>query len=119
MSNQRNQRAQKVVNPNRLFQKFFLSAFVVLSFIAYALQKPFGNPDSGANSLSSDPNGLVSQLYTTPTSPDPAVTTEVLPQDATPTAPSQDVAAGILKATPTTIIPLPTVTPSVRLAANL
>jgi uncharacterized protein with FMN-binding domain len=108
MHNHRNQPAK---NPNRFFRKFFLSAFVVFSFVAYALHKPFETTDGSLDSLSSTSNGLVSQSGMTPTAPDPSAAGQIFQQGSAPTAASPQPQATI-------VIPLPTATPSVRQAAG-
>ncbi len=114
MQNHRNQPAK---NPNRFFRKFFLSAFVVFSFAAYALHKPFGNTDGGIDSIAPTPNGLVSQILPSPTAPDPTAAADVTQPESTSTAPSQPATAAPT-AVPNVIAPRPTATPSVRLASG-
>ncbi len=106
MQNHRNQPAK---NPNRFFRKFFLSSFVVFSFVAYALHKPYANTDGSIDSTIPTPNGLVSQIAPTATAPDPAVSQ---PEPAA-TASSQPATA-----VPRVVVSQPTVTPSVRLASG-
>jgi len=110
MQNHRNQPAR---NPNRFFRKFFLSSFVVFSFAAYALHKPFANTDGSIDSTAPTPNGLVSQILPTPTAPDPAATADVTQPEPSATASSQPATAA-----PRVVVPQPTATPSVRMASG-
>ncbi len=98
----------------RLIKKFFLSAFVVITFAAYALHKPFTSA-AGSASLATQPSsGLVSQPTTTaagqltPTSlPDTG-----LAQDPAATATQPPVAASLTPPPAASLTPLPpTATP--------
>jgi uncharacterized protein with FMN-binding domain len=46
-----NRPPQSTFHPRRLLRKLFLSAFVVISFAAYALQRPFTNNNPGLAAL--------------------------------------------------------------------
>jgi hypothetical protein len=64
----------------RVFRKFFLSAFVVGSFVLYALHKPFAGADPAANLPAPAPDPLNTQVFS-PTAP-PPVPESGLPQAA-------------------------------------
>ena len=60
-----NRRApQKTFNPRRVLNKLLLSGFVVISFVLYAINKPFSSADATANvgSASQDPQALTQNL---------------------------------------------------------
>jgi uncharacterized protein with FMN-binding domain len=78
---------QSTFSMRRALRRFFLSAFVVVSFIAYALHKPSGNSDGSiAGGASSNPGAPVAQQAATPTDAAPATSTAV-PQPVAPTEP--------------------------------
>jgi uncharacterized protein with FMN-binding domain len=73
-----NHRSQQSLNPGRVIKKFFLSGFVVFSFVAYALHKPSTNTDVGFSVVSPTPSAMAS----------PQVFISTLPAlDASTTAP--------------------------------
>ncbi len=95
----KNNQPQPAFDPSRLLKKFFLSAFVVFSFIAYALHKPFTSADGATGPVAQTPSALVSQQLMTSTpsaSPDttgiqpqaPAATVTTLADTAIPPAPA-------------------------------
>ena len=96
--------------PRRFFRKFFLSAFVVFSFIAYALSKPFADPQGGLSQISPIPSLVVTELVSTSTltsaSDTPAATQ--IDSGSTATAPV------VLTDTPvpTQVVVVPTAVPS-------
>jgi uncharacterized protein with FMN-binding domain len=55
-----NRRSQQTLNPGRVIKKFFLSGFVVFSFVAYALHKPSSNTDVGFSVVSPTPSAMAS-----------------------------------------------------------
>ncbi len=82
----------------RMMEKFALSAFVVLSFIAYGLHERFSSTDAAANALPPTPEGATGQPAISRNAPANAPTqTAPIP----PTAPSAAQAA-----------PAPTLAPS-------
>lgn len=60
--------------PSRIFRKLLLSAFVVFSFVAYAIHKPLADPGNRLSQITSGPGGQVtltlpsSSLSTQPSS---------------------------------------------------
>jgi uncharacterized protein with FMN-binding domain len=98
---------QSTFSPRRALRRFFLSAFVVVSFIAYALHKPASSADGGLQSGPSNSGAPVAQQGPTPTDAAPP-TAAALPQPATPTEPA--TAGNLTAATqaqPTAIPPAP------------
>ena len=94
--------------PGRFFRKFFLSAFVVFSFIAYAMSKPFADPQGGLSQISPVPSLVVSQPVSTSTltsgSDTPAATQADASTTATVPLAATDTAA------PTQVVIVPTST---------
>ena len=58
---------QPTNKPGRFFRKFFLSAFVVFSFVAYAMSKPFTSSQASLSQISPVPSLVVSQPVSTST----------------------------------------------------
>jgi uncharacterized protein with FMN-binding domain len=69
MNNRR--QPQKTFNLGRAVKKFFLSAFVVFSFLLYATHKPFNAADSAVAIVSPTPDAQQSQPLPTSTAPPP------------------------------------------------
>jgi len=106
---------QKTFSLRRAVKKFFLSAFIVFSFILYAAQKPFTGSDAALNSASSTPGvqQQVQQVFT-PTPPLAAgdlasasgqALAPTQPAPDAPTAPPQQAFVPTLP--PPTATPLP------------
>ena len=72
-------------NLGRALRKFFLSAFVIFTFIAYALHEHFVNPDGRANPAAE--SGL----------PTPATTGQGIFKDGTFTGPEVDAYYGLVQ----------------------
>ena len=78
---------------NKWIKKFYLSAFVVISFTLYALEKPFNNASAGQNSNAQLPNPQVAQLIFTLTAPPPTSNPSTLiPPTSSPPAADQPTA---------------------------
>lgn len=112
---------QPTTTPRRVINKLLLSAFVVFSFIAYALHKPFENANGNLGAAAPTLDAQVSQPVDTPTALDPAVTA-VNPLDIqSDTAPAETAPATASTApgeTATPTLPAPTTAPTVRLASG-
>lgn len=72
--------------PIRVFRKFFVSGFVILTFIAYALHERLLNPNTAAQALSSQGSNASQQPALSPKDDSPAAA----PTDS-PAAPPTDV----------------------------
>ncbi|HEY3345635.1 MAG TPA: FMN-binding protein [Anaerolineaceae bacterium] len=99
---------QPAFSARRALRRFFLSAFVVVSFIAYALHKPSSSSDSTPPGNSSNPSAPVAQQADTPTDAAPSAAaapqqdTAAIPTAAvSPTDPAQQPAAPTATATNT------------------
>ena len=107
-------------SPGRTIRKYFVTAFVVLTFIAYALHERMINPDGASNA---DPSGGSSspahQVVATPQAP-PAASQLVLPAPAVPDSPPTvtPVPPASQRALPPTSAPTaqPTATPPAAVA---
>jgi uncharacterized protein with FMN-binding domain len=89
MNNRRS--PQKTFNPRRVLNKLLLSGFVVISFVLYAINKPFVSADSTSNVGNSptDPQALTQTLV--PTAPPAAADSGASPtQPPAPTQPPTD-----------------------------
>ncbi len=89
-------------NFSRAIQKFFLSAFVVLSFAAYAIQQHLTVSDSQSLAAADPPNTQPSQVVAeafqpTATSPIPSSTPDGLYKNGTFTGPKVDVYYGLVQ----------------------
>jgi uncharacterized protein with FMN-binding domain len=112
-----NRRAQQTFNPLRVIKKFSLSAFVVFSFVAYALHKPNVKTDVGLSVVTPTPslmaspqvilstmppvdtsNGGFQQTLGSPTQA-PAVPTSVPQPAISPTSPPTAAPAQALNST--------------------
>jgi len=69
MSRNQNQQTQKFTN---IIKKFFLSSFVVFTFIAYVVHQRFTNPDSALNPTPTIANVISNQNFNTASNPAPA-----------------------------------------------
>ena len=74
---------QQIINPSQMIKKLFLSAFVVVTFIAYVVHQRFTNPDSALN-----PN-IVSHVA--------ATTNQATYKDGTYKGPQVDAYYGIVE----------------------
>jgi uncharacterized protein with FMN-binding domain len=106
---------QKTLNPGRIFRKLFLSAFVVSSFVLYAINKPVNSSDSAVNLV--NPPAVVQDLrqpMPTPTAPPPDGTSPLLQQDPGQAAPPTDVPTAVPQQVfiPTPVPPTATSVPS-------
>jgi uncharacterized protein with FMN-binding domain len=89
-----NQKPQQTFNFRKTVRRFLLSAFVVVSFVAYALSRPFyTSADTNASAAGPAPTALVAQqafpsaapaLSDTPAAVDPPVATQPAPTDTAP-----------------------------------
>lgn len=93
-----NRRSHETFHPGRVIRKFFLSGFVVFSFVAYALHKPYTNTDVGFSVVSPTPSLMASPQVIISTMPPQIDTGAAPPQQssdpatlapAAPTAPPQ------------------------------
>jgi uncharacterized protein with FMN-binding domain len=99
---------QPTIKPGRFIRKFFLSAFVVFSFFAYAISKPFTDPQGRLSQISPIPSVLVTQPVSTSTLTAPPATSDASQQDSTSTA---TVPAATTEA-PTQLVVVPTAVPA-------
>ncbi len=67
-----NNRNQPLYRFKRFLRKFFLSAFVILTFAAYALHKPFTSANGNIGLAANTPSPSISQPAYTSTPVDPA-----------------------------------------------
>ena len=102
-------KSQQTFDFVRMIKKFFLSGFVVFSFIAYAIQQRFTKPDSpislaptiigiATEQIFSSANvgsALPTQLPTQPTIPTAQPTVAILPTSTIPPAPQ--ISSGLYK----------------------
>ncbi len=72
--------------PGRFFRKFLLAAFVVLSFIVYAISKPFYGAQGGLSQISPIPSLVISQPVSTSTLAGNTDTSLATQPDSTSTA---------------------------------
>jgi uncharacterized protein with FMN-binding domain len=98
-----NRRSKQSFNPERVIKKFFLSAFVVFSFIAYALHRPYTNTDVGFSVVSPTPSLKVPQQALNSTAP-PLVNPTGVPQQILNSASGDPATA--------TSVPQPAFTPT-------
>jgi len=97
---------QQIFNTSRMIKKFFLSSFVVFTFIAYVIHQRFTNPDSALNPTptifapqdNSSTEGIPTFLVQ-PTSTNSSIVT-----------PQVDSSVNMLPTSP--ILPTPTIQPS-------
>jgi uncharacterized protein with FMN-binding domain len=94
--------------PGRFFRKFFLSTFVVFSFIAYAISKPFAGSPGGLSQISPVPSLVVTQPASTSTLPAPSDTPAAAQLDASSTA----AIAATPTDLPTQVVVVPTSAPA-------
>ena len=85
-------RSNSSSNFNRAIQKFFLSAFVVFAFIAYAIHEKLTNPNGGLSAASAAPTAGASQD----------------PSNSSAAAPTTDPSSSSSAANTSTQIPAPT-----------
>jgi uncharacterized protein with FMN-binding domain len=102
------QSPQPTSKPGRFFRKFFLSAFVVFSFIAYAISKPFFDSQGGLSQILPTPTVLVTQPVSTSTLTGSADTPGATQPDSTSTA---TVSTATTEA-PTQVVVVPTAVPA-------
>jgi uncharacterized protein with FMN-binding domain len=100
-------RSKQSFNPGRVIKKFFLSAFVVFSFIAYALHKPYTNTDVGFSVVSPTPSLQAPQQALNSTAP-PLVNPTELPQQILNSTSGDSAATSVPQPalTPTPDVPL-------------
>lgn len=91
---------QKTFNLERLFRKLFLSAFVVSSFVLYAVHKPFTAADSPAAVVSPTAVAQDSQPIPTPTAPPPDGVTPLFQPDTGSSSSPTDVPQQVFVPTP-------------------
>ena len=87
-----NRRDQKLFNLPRSIKKLFLSAFVVFTFIAYALHKPSANADSSLSAVAPTPDAQATQTLVAPPETDPAAASAPPQPEGSPTAALQATA---------------------------
>jgi uncharacterized protein with FMN-binding domain len=86
-------------NPVRRIKKFFVSAFVVITFVVYALHEHFVNPGAAAGALASQGAPTTQQVVATPQTDAPGA-----PQPDSPaTALPMPTEAPLVLASPTTV----------------
>jgi uncharacterized protein with FMN-binding domain len=90
-------------SPVRTVRKFFVSAFVVFTFVAYALHEHFVNPDAATNVMASQGASTTQQLPPAPPTDSPGAP----PTDPLATAAPMPTAPVLARAAPTTA-PTPT-----------
>jgi len=101
--------SQPTINPGQIVKKFFLSSFVVLTFVAYVVHQRFTNPDSALNPTTT-PSSIIAPLGNSasgvvPASPAqsaavsklPASSNQGLYKDGTYQGPRVDVYYGIVE----------------------
>jgi uncharacterized protein with FMN-binding domain len=87
-------------NPVRVLQKFAVSAFVICSFLAYAVHEHVANPDGAVSAVDRTPSAMSLPL---PDTPQPAPTSPQAapaPSQPTPTAPLTAPTAVVRAASP-------------------
>lgn len=95
-------------NPVRFLQRFIVSAFVVCSFVAYAVHEHITSPDSAIGATTPEPSAITQQvpdpLQPVPTAPPPAPSApQAAPQPtATAVPPARSALAKPQAAPPTT-----------------
>jgi uncharacterized protein with FMN-binding domain len=87
-------------NPVRVLQKFAVSAFVICSFLAYAVHEHIANPDGAASAVDRTPSAMTLPLPdTAPSAPAPSQSTP-FPSQPTPNAPPAAPTAVVRAASP-------------------
>ena len=85
-------------NPVRALEKFAVSAFVICSFLAYAVHERVAGPDGAASAVDRAPSAMAQALPATPqTAPAPI---QPAPAQPTPTAPPPPPTAVARSASP-------------------
>jgi uncharacterized protein with FMN-binding domain len=90
-------------NPVRAIKKFLVSAFVVSTFVAYAVHEHFVPPDSASGALASQGANATQEVPTAPPTDVPSAS-----QTNSSAAPQSDSAAAPPTDSPATAAPLPT-----------
>ncbi len=102
---------QPTNKPGRFFRKFFLSAFVVFSFVAYAISKPFTSSQGGLGQISPVPSLAVSQPVSTSTQTGSTNTPVATQPDSASTATIPAAPTAAPTAVPTQVVGVPTTVP--------
>jgi uncharacterized protein with FMN-binding domain len=79
---------KRAFSPIRILQKFAVSAFVICSFLAYAVHERVANPDGAASAVDRAPSAMAQPLAPTPDTAQTAPTLAPAPAASTP-APAQ------------------------------
>lgn len=74
-------------NPVRVLQKFAVSAFVICSFLAYAVHEHVANPDGTASAVDRAPSAMTQPLPDTPPAAPAPSQSKPVPSQSAPTAP--------------------------------
>lgn len=98
----RNQTPHRNFDPGRIAKKLFLSAFVVITFIGYALHKPSDNSANTLGLAGAGPNGNTSTTTQAPTSAAPENSVMLATATPLPEFPTPTTAATVPQATATT-----------------
>jgi uncharacterized protein with FMN-binding domain len=102
-------------DPVKAIRKFFVSAFVILTFVAYAVHEHFASPDTANGAIASQGSTTTQQAPTSPATDAPAAPPTDVP--VAPQTDSQSTAATLPKVTALppaspTSVPPPTAKPN-------
>ena len=96
-------------NPGRILRRYFVSAFVVFTFIAYALHERSVNPDSGASAAAPVPTSVPARQIHVAAPTAPTLMATPLPKVSSPARPTPTIAPPPAQPTPTVTPPPPAV----------